>query len=224
MHILLLEDDAETSEFVSSGLRQAAHTVDTIDRGRDGLMQAMNEEYDIIIVDRGLPDLDGLSVTKALRNGGCKVPILFLTSRGTINDRVEGLEHGGDDYVVKPFAFSELLARINVLGRRGPIRSEHETLRCGDLEVNLDYRVVTRAGERIELHPLEFKLLEVLIRNKRRVVLRAMLLERVWGFNFEPKTSVVETHISRLRAKIDKPYRSQLIHTVRGSGYSLYEE
>lgn len=224
MRILLVEDDSDTAQFVSAGLREATHTVDEVASGKDGLLLAMKEDYDVLILDRGLPDLDGLSIAKLLRSGGKKIPILFLTSLGSVKDRVEGLDEGGDDYIVKPFAFSELLARTNALGRRAPMRSDHETLRCGDLEMNVTFRTVTRCGERIDLLPLEYKLLEVLLRNKRRVVLRTMLLERVWGFNFDPKTSVVETHISRLRAKIDKPYKSQLIHTVRGSGYSMYEE
>lgn len=224
MRILLVEDDSDTAQFVSAGLREATHTVDSVASGKDGLLLAMKEDYDVLILDRGLPDLDGLSIAKLLRSGGKKIPILFLTSLGSVKDRVEGLDEGGDDYIVKPFAFSELLARTNALGRRAPMRSEHETMRCGDLEMNVTFRTVTRCGERVDLLPLEYKLLEVLLRNKRRVVLRTMLLERVWGFNFDPKTSVVETHISRLRAKIDKPYKSQLIHTIRGSGYSMYEE
>jgi len=224
VRILLVEDDSDTAQFVSAGLREATHTVDSVASGKDGLLLAMKEDYDVLILDRGLPDLDGLSIAKLLRSGGKKIPILFLTSLGSVKDRVEGLDEGGDDYIVKPFAFSELLARTNALGRRAPMRSEHETLRCGDLEMNVTFRTVMRCGERVDLLPLEYKLLEVLLRNKRRVVLRTMLLERVWGFNFDPKTSVVETHISRLRAKIDKPYKSQLIHTIRGSGYSMYEE
>ena len=225
MRILLVEDNRDTADSVTDALRQAAHTVDSVDMGKDGLMLAMKEDYDLIILDRGLPDLDGLSVAKALRNSGCKIPILFLTSLGSIASRVEGLEDGGgDDYIVKPFAMSELLARTNALGRRAPMLRDDEVFKCADLEVNITYRTVTRGGERIELNPVEYKLLEVLMRNKRRVVLRSSLLERVWGFNFDPKTSVVETHISRLRGKIDKPYKTQLIHTVRGSGYSLYED
>ncbi|GFO82817.1 response regulator transcription factor [Methyloceanibacter sp.] len=224
MRILLVEDEYEDAKFISAGLTEAAHTVDTVSTGADGLILAMKDDYDVVILDRKLPDLDGLSIAKLLRSGGRKIPILFLTCLGSVKDRVEGLEEGGDDYVVKPFAFSELLARVNALGRRPPMLSSHETLRCGDLEMNVTYRSVMRSGERIDLLPLEYKLLEALLRNMQRVVSKTMLLERVWGFNFDPKTSVVETHISRLRSKIDKPFKSQLIHTVRGSGYSIYEE
>ena len=223
MRILIVEDDGEVADYISAGLTEACHTVDAVACGKDGLHLALNEDYDVLILDRILPDLDGLSVAKLLRNGGSNIPILFLSHLGTVSDRVEGLDQGGDDYIVKPFAFSELLARVNALGRRAPLLSEHETLKCGDLEMNVPFRSVMRGGERIELLPLEFKLLEVLLRNKMRVVPRTILLERVWGFNFDPKTSVVETHISRLRTKIDKPFKSQLIHTVRGCGYSMHE-
>lgn len=218
-----MEDDCELAEFVSVGLTEASHTVDSVASGEEGLVLAMKEDYDVVILDRGLPGLDGLSIAKFLRSSGRKVPILFLSCLGTVTDRVEGLEEGGDDYLAKPFAFSELLARVHALGRRAPIMPEYEMLRCGDLEMNVTFRNVVRGGKRIDLLPLEYKLLEVLLRNKRRVVSRTLLLERVWGFNFDPKTSVVETHISRLRAKVDKPFKSQLIHTVRGSGYSIHE-
>jgi two-component system OmpR family response regulator len=171
-----------------------------------------------------LPGLDGLAVARTLRSSGRAVPILFLTALGGINDRVQGLEVGGDDYVVKPFAFSELLARVNALGRRSPMRNEHEKLVVGDLEMDVAHRIVTRGGRQLNLLPRECLLLEILLRSKGRVVLRTMLLERVWGFRFEPKTSVVETYISRLRAKVDKPFKTALIHTVRGCGYSIYEE
>ena len=168
-----------------------------------------------------LPGLDGLKLVRTLRGAGSKVPVLFLTSLGGVDDRVEGLDAGGDDYIVKPFSFAELLARVNALARRPPMRDEQTMLKAGDLELNLISRSVKRAGAVIELQPREFKLLEVLMRNKGRVVTRTMLLERVWDFHFDPKTSVVETHVSRLRAKIDKPFATELIHTVRGSGYSL---
>ncbi len=223
MRILLVEDDCELVEFVSGGLAEASHTVDSVGTGEEGLVLAMKEDYDVVILDRGLPGLDGLSLAKLLRSAGRQVPILFLSCLGSVSDRVEGLEEGGDDYIAKPFAFSELLARVNALGRRPPILPGHETLKCGDLEMNVPFRNVMRGGKRIDLLPLEYKLLEVLLRNQRRVVPRTLLLERVWGFNFDPKTSVVETHISRLRSKIDKPFKSQLIHTVRGSGYSIHE-
>jgi two-component system OmpR family response regulator len=168
-----------------------------------------------------LPGLDGLSIARTLRTCGKQTAILFLTALGGVNDRVQGLDVGGDDYLSKPFAFSELLARVNALGRRQPIRPEGEKLAAGDLVMDVGARVVMRGGERIDLQPKELVLLEVLLRNKGRIVTRTMLLERVWGFHFDPKTSIVETHVSRLRAKVDRPYASQLIQTVRGSGYSI---
>jgi two-component system OmpR family response regulator len=221
MRVLVVEDDQETSSFVVRGLAQAGHTVDAVDDGRDGVLLGIQEHYDVVILDRMLPSLDGLSVAKALRNSGSKASILFLTALGGVNDRVQGLDAGGDDYLVKPFAFCELLARVNALGRRAPIRSETEILRVADLEMNVATRIVTRGGDSIDLLPREFHLLEVLLRNKGRVVTRTMLLERVWGLRFEPKTSVVETHVSRLRARIDRPYMRPLIRTIRGSGYSI---
>ncbi|HWK32732.1 MAG TPA: response regulator transcription factor [Hyphomicrobium sp.] len=223
MRILMIEDDAETSAFVGNGLRQAGHTVDVVANGKDGVLLGIQEDFDLVILDRMVPGLDGLSVARTLRSSGRPVAILFLTALGSINERVQGLDVGGDDYVVKPFAFSELLARVNALGRRSPMRDEHEKLTVGDLEMDVAHRIVTRESQPINLLPRECLLLEILLRNKGRVVLRTMLLERVWGFRFEPKTSVVETHISRLRAKVDKPFKTPLIHTVRGCGYSIYE-
>lgn len=223
MRILLLEDDPHTAAYIRHGLEEQGHTVDGLADGRDGVAQAIGEDYDIAIIDRMLPGLDGLSIVKAIRAAGRKLPVLFLTSLGGIDDRVDGLDAGGDDYVVKPFAFSELLARINALGRRPAYKGEDTRLKVGDLEVDLISRAVTRAGVSIDLQPREFRLLEVLMRNRGRVVTRTMLLERVWGFHFDPKTSVVETHISRLRSKINRPDSADLIHTLRGSGYSLHD-
>jgi len=223
MRILLVEDDHQTANYVAKGLTEEGHVVDALADGRDGLVQATSEPYDLIIVDRMLPGLDGLGLLKTLRATGSKVPILMLTSMGGVDDRVVGLEAGADDYVVKPFAFSELQARVNALARRPPMRSEEAVLRAGDLEMDLISRAVKRAGQPIELQPREFRLLEVLLRNKGRIVTRTMLLERVWDFHFDPKTSVVETHISRLRAKVDKPFASELIQTVRGTGYTINE-
>ena len=202
---------------------EKGHTVDALEDGRDGVVQATTGTYDVIIIDRMLPGLDGLSIVKIMRGAGVRQPVLFLTSLGGVDDRVEGLEAGGDDYVVKPFAFSELLARLNALARRPSIKEQQTTLRIADLEMDLISRTVRRRGEVIELQPREFRLLEVLMRNKGRVLTRTMLLERVWDFHFDPKTSVVETHISRLRSKIDRPYDAELIHTVRGTGYSIHE-
>lgn len=223
MRILLVEDDRQTATYVAKGLTEDGHVVDVLDDGRDGLVHATSEPYDLIIVDRMLPGVDGLTVVKTLRATGSKAPILMLTSMGGIDDRVSGLEAGADDYLVKPFAFSELQARVNALARRPPMRSEEAVLRAGDLEMDLISRNVRRAGQLIELQPREFRLLEVLLRNKGRIVTRTMLLERVWDFHFDPKTSVVETHISRLRAKVDKPFETELIQTVRGTGYTINE-
>ncbi|MGQ0445223.1 MAG: winged helix-turn-helix domain-containing protein [Beijerinckiaceae bacterium] len=221
MRILLLEDDREAAAYISRGLEEQGHIVDHLADGRDGAAQAIGEDYEMVIVDRMLPGLDGLSVVKAIRGAGRKLPILFLTALGGIDDRVDGLDAGGDDYVVKPFAFSELLARVNALARRPQLKGEETCLKVADLEVDLISRKITRAGQEIDLQPREFRLLEVLLRNKGRIVTRTMLLERVWNLHFDPKTSVVETHISRLRSKIEKPFGRELIHTVRGSGYSL---
>ena len=176
----------------------------------------------MLVVDRMLPGLDGLSLVRALRAANVMTPVLFLTSVAGVDDRVEGLDAGADDYLVKPFAFSELLARVNALGRRPPVQGEVTKLQVHDLELDLLRRRATRQGQSIDLQPKEFELLEFLMRNEGRVVTRTMLLERVWGFHFDPKTSVVETHISRLRAKIDKPFDTPLLHTVRNTGYSLH--
>jgi two-component system OmpR family response regulator len=221
MRILVIEDDPETSAYIANGLRKEGHCVDVFGDGRDGLVQATSEDYDVMIVDRMLPGLDGLSVLRAVRAAGRHVPAIFLTSLGGVEDRVTGLEAGADDYVSKPFAFSELLARIHAVARRPPLKGEETMLQVGDLQMDLIRHVVTRRGVRIELQPREFRLLEILMRNRGRVLTRTMLLERVWDFHFDPKTSVVETHISRLRAKIDKPFDTELIQTIRGTGYSI---
>ncbi|MBB4187903.1 two-component system OmpR family response regulator [Sinorhizobium terangae] len=221
MKVLVIEDDAETASYIRNGLTEEGHCVDVVGDGRNGLIQATTEDYDVLIVDRMLPGLDGLALVKALRAAGRPTPVLYLTSLGGVDDRVKGFEAGGDDYVSKPFSFAELLARVNALGRRSPLKEEETVLRISDLEMDLIRRVVRRAGEVVELQPREFRLLEVLMRNKGKVLTRTMLLERVWDFHFDPKTSVVETHISRLRAKIDKPFQKELIHTVRSAGYSL---
>lgn len=223
MRVLLIEDDRDTAAYVVNGLEEEGHTIDHCSDGREGMAQAMSEPYDVMIVDRMLPGLEGLSVVKTLRSAGCKVPIIFLTALGGVDDRVDGLDAGGDDYLIKPFAFSELLARINALSRRPHLKGEETRLKVGDLTLDFITRKVYRGTTEIDLQPREFRLLEVLMRNKGRVVTRTMLLERVWSFHFDPKTSVVETHISRLRSKIDKPFGTELIHTVRGSGYSLHE-
>ncbi|MBO9194487.1 winged helix-turn-helix domain-containing protein [Rhizobium sp. 16-449-1b] len=222
MWVLVVEDDRRAADYVARGFIQAGHSCDVVHDGRDGLFQATREAYDVVIVDRMLPGLDGLSLVKALRAARVSTPTLFLTAVGGVDDRVDGLEAGGDDYLVKPFAFSELLARANALARRPRLQEQKTVLRVADLELDLLRRQVTRAGQIIDLQPREFTLLEVLMRGEGRVVTRTMLLERVWDFHFDPKTSVVETHISRLRAKIDRPFPVQLLHTVRNTGYSLH--
>lgn len=207
--------------YVANGLREQGHVVDPVANGRDGLFLAAGERYDLMVVDRMLPDLDGLGIVKTVRGAGVKTPVLFLTTMGGIDDRVDGLEAGGDDYLVKPFAFAELLARVNALARRPPLNTVETVLRVGDLEMDLLKRTATRAGRRVDLQPQEFKLLEYLMRHAGRVVTRTMLLENVWEFHFDPQTNVVETHISRLRGKVDRGFDPELIHTVRGSGYCL---
>jgi two-component system OmpR family response regulator len=221
MNILVVEDDRDNAEFIVNGLLALRHGADLAEGGAEGLKRAITERYDAIVLDRMLPELDGLSIVKAMRAAGVATPVLFLTNLSGIDDRVEGLSAGGDDYLVKPFAFSELLARLAALARRPPLADEPTILRVDDLEMDLIRRTVRRDGETIELQPREFQLLEFLIRSEGRIVTRTMLLEKVWRFHFDPKTNIVETHVSRLRAKIDKGKRTPLIHTVRGVGYSL---
>lgn len=222
MNILLIEDDKETADYACNGLSQAGHVVDVTADGKEGMIHCMETDYDVLIVDRMLPGMDGLSLVKAVRASGVKTPILFLTAMSGVDDRVEGLEAGADDYLTKPFAFSELLARVNALGRRPAASNEVTAITVGDLTMDLLKRTVQRAGQDIDLQPREFLLLEVLMRNEGRVISRTMLLEKVWDFHFDPKTSVVETHISRLRSKIDKPFDVPLLHTMRNIGYSLH--
>jgi two-component system OmpR family response regulator len=221
MKILVIEDDDATASYVENGLVEHGHVVDRAANGRDGLFLAAGEPYDVMVIDRRLPGLDGLSIVKTIRAAEVRTPVLFLTTMGGVDDRVEGLEAGGDDYLAKPFAFSELLARIHALARRPPLAGEQTTLKVADLEMDLVRRTVVRSGKTIDVQPREFLLLEYLMRNAGRVVTRTMLLEQVWDFHFDPRTNVVETHISRLRAKVDKPFKTELIHTVRGAGYSL---
>ena len=221
MKILLVEDDKDTAEFIATRLREHGHAVDQAEDGHTGLSLASETSYDVTIIDRMLPGIDGLTIVKTIRAAGVRSPVLVLTTLSGVNDRVEGLGAGADDYLVKPFAFAELLARVSALARRPPLAAEETVLRVGDLEMNRLKRTVTRGGARIDLQPQEFKLLEYLMRNEGQVVTRTMLLENVWEFHFDPRTSVVETHISRLRAKIDREFAVELIHTVRGSGYYL---
>lgn len=221
MRILIVEDDATTAGYLSKGLGEAGHVVDTVADGRDALQLAIGNAFDVITVDRMIPGFDGLTLVRALRAAQVKAPILFLTAMSGIDDRVAGLEAGGDDYLVKPFAFSEFMARVNALGRRQRLPDANARLVVADLELDLLTRNCRRAGAEIPLLPREFELLHILMQTPGRVVTRTMLLERIWSFHFDPETSVVETLVSRLRAKIDKPFDRPLLHTVRASGYCI---
>ena len=223
MKILLLEDDLQLAGWITESLTRAGHVVDCLDDGRAALTAATVYEYDLFILDRMVPSLDGISVMKAIRAAQIDTPTLFLSAMGDVDDRVEGLEAGGDDYLVKPFAITELLARVSALGRRilSAGTPQSPLLKGRDLELDLLKRTCLRQGIKINLNTKEFNLLEVLLRNKNRVVTKAMLLEQVWNMNFDPTTSVVESHMSRLRAKIEKPFEDSLITTVRGAGYSF---
>jgi two-component system OmpR family response regulator len=225
MKVLVVEDDAETAAYVARGLKEQGHGVEVAGNGRDGLFLALDQAYDVVIMDRMLPGMDGLSLVKSMRAGGMETPVIFLTALGGVGDRVEGLEAGADDYLVKPFSFSELNARVNALARRPPMRAEAANLVVGDLELNRLQRSARLGDHPLDLKPKEFALLEYLMLNADRVVTRTMLLEHVWDFHFDPKTTIVETHISRLRAKLeaargDTPNAPQLL-TVRGAGYML---
>lgn len=219
--ILVVEDDADTAEYLLNGLRQEGYVVEHVADGRDALYIASAADFDAIIMDRMIPGLDGLSVLKALRAAAVDTPLLILSALGQLDERVKGLRAGGDDYLAKPFAFSELSARLAGILRR-PVRREVVTvLACGDLEMDLLQRRVTRGGRRLELLPREFKLLEYLLQHRDRVVTRTMLLEQLWDYRFDPHTSLIDTHVSRLRKKIDEGFDSPLLHTIRGSGYRL---
>lgn len=221
MKILLIEDDDQMADFIVRGLKEHGHVTDHAKNGKDGLFLAVGEKYDVMIIDRMLPAMDGLSIVKMLRATANDVPALLLTTMGGIDDRVEGLEAGADDYLVKPFAFAELLARLSAVTRRPPINNIQTKLRLGELEMDLLKREVKRAGKLIELLPQEFKLLEFLMRSDGRVITRTMLLESVWDFHFDPQTTVVETHMSRLRGKVDRGFKFEMIKTLRGVGYRL---
>mgnify|MGYP003668072228 FL=1 len=222
MRVLIVEDDQETADYICSSLHALGHVYEHAADGKAGFLSALDSDFDVMVIDRMLPGLDGLSLVKSVRSADVATPILFLSAMGGINDRVDGLEAGADDYLVKPFAFSELSARLTALARRPPMQTQETRLHLADLEVDLIKHTVTRAGEPIQIQPREFRLLVYLMRNTERVVTRTMLLEGVWDFHFDPKTNVVETHISRLRNKIDKSFDRPLIHTVRGSGYSMH--
>jgi len=222
MRILLIEDDSDVAEFTIRGLREAGHNIDHADNGKDGLFLATTETYDVLIVDRMLPGVDGLSIVRTLRASDNATPIIILSALGQVDDRVRGLQAGGDDYLVKPFAFSELEARLDALSRRSRGSAAVETqLVVGNLEMDLLSREVRRDGQLIDLQPRDFQLLEFLMRHAGQVVTRTMLLEKVWDYHFDPQTNVIDVHISRLRSKIDKGFEQPLIHTVRGAGYKI---
>ena len=224
MRILVIEDDAEASAYLAKALREAGHAVDCAADGLDGYAMAREGGHDVLVVDRMLPRMDGLSVIGSLRAQGVATPTLILSALGQVDDRVKGLRAGGDDYLAKPYAFAELLARVEILARRGGRHNGEETkYRVGDLELDRLSHRVTRGGEEVALQPREFRLLEFLMRNAGKVVTRTMLLENVWDYHFDPQTNVIDVHVSRLRGKIDKGFETPLLHTIRGVGYMVRE-
>ena len=225
MRILVVEDDRDVAGFVVKGLKEAGHVVEHTANGRDGLFLAASENFDAIVLDRMLPGgVDGLRLLETLRSQGNATPVLFLSAMAQVDDRVRGLKAGGDDYMTKPFAFAELLARVEALTRRGKSEGPATRLVVGDLEMDLLSRGVKRAGLKVDLQPREFRLLEYLMRHADQVVTRTMLLEGVWDYHFDPQTNVIDVHVSRLRQKVDKPFATPLIHTVRNAGYMLRVE
>jgi two-component system OmpR family response regulator len=221
MRVLIVEDDAKTASYIEKGLNEAGFTVDHAEDGKSGLFLAMDGNYDVLVVDRMIPQLDGLALVQALRAANVATPVLFLSALGQVDERVKGLRAGGDDYLAKPFAFSELHARVDALARRRVEPQVQTKLQVGDLEMDLIERRVRRDGKIIDLQPREFKLLEYLMRHTGQVVTRTMLLEGVWDYHFDPQTNVIDVHISRLRQKIDKGFTEPLLHTVRGAGYCV---
>jgi two-component system OmpR family response regulator len=225
MRILVVEDDRDVAGFVVRGLKETGHVVELADNGRDGLFMAASENFDAIILDRMLPGgIDGLKILETLRVQKNAVPVMILSALADVDERVKGLKAGGDDYLTKPFAFAELLARVEALGRRGKAEATQTKLTVEDLELDLLSRQVRRAGQKIDLQPREFRLLEYLMRHAGQVVTRTMLLEGVWDYHFDPQTNVIDVHVSRLRQKVDKPVPIPLIHTVRYAGYMLRAE
>ncbi|MFA5951320.1 MAG: response regulator transcription factor [Hyphomicrobium sp.] len=221
MRVLVIEDDRETAQFLQKSLKESGHSADVAGDGETGLSMAQNGGYDILIVDRMLPRLDGLSVVKDLRKGGCRTPVLILSALGDVDDRVKGLRAGGDDYLTKPYAYSEFLARVEALARRAVPEEQETRYAVGDLVLDrLSHRVM-RGGEQILLQPREYRLLEYLMKHAGQVVTRTMLLENVWDYHFDPQTNVIDVHVSRLRSKIDKGFDRPLLHTVRGAGYMV---
>jgi two-component system OmpR family response regulator len=223
MRLLLIEDDLQAAEYLARNLRENGYAVDHSPDGRDGLTRSTSSDYDVIIADRQLPHVDGLTIISNLRSNGDRTPVLILSALGTVDDRVHGLKAGGDDYLTKPFAFTELLARIEALSRRSSSASETTRLKVADLEMDLLSRRVARSGRVIELTTKEFQLLEYMMRHAGQVVTRTMLLEAVWNLHFDPQTNITDVHMSRLRNAIDKGFSRPLIHTVRGTGYVLRE-
>jgi len=223
MKILVVEDDAATAEYIAKGLREAGHSVDSAANGRDGLFHATDKSYEVVVLDRMLPGIDGLGVLTAIRAAGVTTPVIILSALGVLDERLRGLAAGADDYLVKPFAFAELLARIEAIARRSSATAVETQLGCADLEMDLLARRVKRGARRIDLQPREFRLLEYLLRHKDQVVTRTMLLEGVWDYHFDPGTNVIDVHVSRLRRKLDDGTQSPLLHTVRGTGYRLGE-
>ena len=225
MHVLIIEDDRDAAGYMAKGLKESGHNVDVVHNGREGLLLAAGADYDVLVVDRMLPELDGLGVVKTLRATGNQTPVLFVSALGDVDERVKGLRSGGDDYLAKPYAFSELLARLESLGRRrggaAAAAGPETVLRYHDLVIDLQARRVERGGKPVDLQPREFKLLEVLMRHAGQVMTRTMLLEKVWDYRFDPQTNVIDVHISRLRQKVDRGFVHPLIHTIRGAGYSL---
>ena len=221
MRILVVEDDLEAQRYLVNGLKEAGHVVDEASDGETGLSLALSRPYDVAIIDRMLPKLDGLVLVSEMREHGNTVPVLFLSALSEVDERVKGFKAGGDDYLTKPYAFVELLARIDALMRRHAPATVKTKLAVGDLELDLLTRIATRAGQTIDLQPREFRLLEYLMRHAGQVVTRTMLLESVWEYHFDPQTNVIDVHNSRLRAKIDKGFETPLLHTVRGAGYMI---
>jgi two-component system OmpR family response regulator len=225
MRILLVEDDAEVARFVLKGLKEAGHSTEHATNGRDGLFLAASEGFDVLVLDRMLPGgVDGVRLVETLRAQGNRTPVLFLSALSAVDERVRGLKAGGDDYLPKPFAFAELLARVEALARRPAVDAPATRLKVADLEMDLLARSVTRGGKRIDVQPREFRLLEQLMRHAGQVVTRTMLLEKVWDYHFDPQTNVIDVHVSRLRQKVDKGFDRPLIHTVRNAGYMIRAE
>jgi two-component system OmpR family response regulator len=224
MRLLLVEDDVKIAQFISNGLKQSGFAVDHMENGEDGLHMALNEPYDVAVIDLMLPKIDGLTLIETMRKNKINTPVLILSAKRTVNDRVKGLQTGGDDYLTKPFAFSELLARVQALIRRSNASPSPTKLEVSDLSLDLQTRKVERSGKNIELQPLEFSLLEYLMRNVGQVISKTMIMEHVWDYNFNPQTNVVEARICYLRDKIDRGFEKKLIHTIRGVGYVLEEK